>query len=333
MVYFPSVSFAIPTYNSEGRLRRLLNSIRLQDYPSEKIEILIADGGSTDNTLQIANGYNCRIFSNPQKFAEPGKAVCIDNSTSELICFVDDDNVLPSKNWLTRMVEPFHESEIVAAEPICFEYSREMQSLDRYWALSGCNDPLFYYLGLYDKWNRVSGKWNGVGLVVEKREAYFRFKIHDTKHLPSIGANGFVVRKDVIRKVDYHNLLDVDKVVALIDNGDDVFAKVNVGIYHYFCSDLRNYVNKAKRKIGNMDQERRIAYPRSGIAKFVVYTSTFLPLILYSTRGYSKTKDIAWFLHIPLCWLTLIIYGSGRLNEIMHHKNGASTHSLTNTIS
>ena len=48
------ISVVIPTYNSEKTLEKSLKSIREQSFNQEEIEILIIDGGSTDNTLEIA---------------------------------------------------------------------------------------------------------------------------------------------------------------------------------------------------------------------------------------------------------------------------------------
>jgi len=315
----PFVTFAIPTYNSGSKLERLLKSITKQNYPKSKYEILIADGGSTDNTLEIAKKYNCKILYNPKRFAEPGKALCVDHAKGEMICFVDDDNELPTRDWLLRMIKPLiQDKEIVASEPIKFEYSKNMSPLDRYWALSGFNDPVFYYMGLYDKLNYVSGSWNGVGIKGEDKGDYIKFTIESTSKLITIGANGFIVRTEIIRKVDYHNLLDIDKVAEMIRLGYNTFAKVKIGIYHYFCPDLNNYVKKAKRKIKNVRnpnhvgvKKRKIEYPKLGVLKFILATLTLLPLFYYSFRGYLRKKDNAWFMHIPVCWVTLLIYGHG----------------------
>jgi len=45
------VSIIIPTLNEEGNIERLLRSIFSQDY--RPIEVIIVDGGSKDNTLEI----------------------------------------------------------------------------------------------------------------------------------------------------------------------------------------------------------------------------------------------------------------------------------------
>ncbi|MBU3956768.1 glycosyltransferase [Patescibacteria group bacterium] len=53
----PSISVLIPTLNAASVLGKCLKSIVEQDYPKNKIEIIIAHGGSTDKTLEIAKKY------------------------------------------------------------------------------------------------------------------------------------------------------------------------------------------------------------------------------------------------------------------------------------
>ncbi len=49
----PSTSIFIPTYNDQSDLLPCLESIRRTDYPKEKIEIVIWDNASTDNTVKM----------------------------------------------------------------------------------------------------------------------------------------------------------------------------------------------------------------------------------------------------------------------------------------
>jgi len=54
MIYnLPSTSIFIPTYNDQSDLLPCLESIRRTDYPKEKIEIVIWDNASTDNTVKM----------------------------------------------------------------------------------------------------------------------------------------------------------------------------------------------------------------------------------------------------------------------------------------
>jgi len=50
------VSFVIPTLNSEKTLRACLHSILAQNLPRNSYEIVVADVGSSDATVEIARG-------------------------------------------------------------------------------------------------------------------------------------------------------------------------------------------------------------------------------------------------------------------------------------
>ncbi len=49
----PLVSVIIPTYNEENNINECLNYLKIQSYPQEKMEIIVADNGSTDRTRDI----------------------------------------------------------------------------------------------------------------------------------------------------------------------------------------------------------------------------------------------------------------------------------------
>ena len=98
----PSISIITPTYNSAKTLISCLESIKNQDYGGE-IEIIIADGGTTDATLEIARRYTDKIYPNPLKTGEAGKAVGVKHASGEIIALIDSDNILPSRDWLSRM--------------------------------------------------------------------------------------------------------------------------------------------------------------------------------------------------------------------------------------
>lgn len=49
----PTVTIAIPCLNEEDHIETCIASVAAQDYPKRRMEILVADGGSTDRTLHI----------------------------------------------------------------------------------------------------------------------------------------------------------------------------------------------------------------------------------------------------------------------------------------
>ena len=71
------VSIIVPTLNAQRTLQNTLESIASQSYPAEDVEVLLIDGGSTDDTLQIACQYGCTVLRNDkvqQEFAKHAEA-------------------------------------------------------------------------------------------------------------------------------------------------------------------------------------------------------------------------------------------------------------------
>lgn len=159
----PKVSIVIPTLNAARVLESCLVSISKQKYPKNKIEIVIADGGSTDGTIELAKKYGARVVDNKLKTAEAGKAVGVRKARGDFIAFVDSDNILPTSNWLSEMIEPLlKHPEVVGSEPWEYTWRKKDGFIARYCALIGMNDPFVHFLGNYDRLNLLTGKWTEV---------------------------------------------------------------------------------------------------------------------------------------------------------------------------
>ena len=65
------ISIIIPTKNEEKYIGKALMSLENSDYPNNKIEIIIVDGGSDDETINIINLYKQK-FNNINLFIVPG---------------------------------------------------------------------------------------------------------------------------------------------------------------------------------------------------------------------------------------------------------------------
>ena len=316
--HLPSISIVIPTYNSEQTLAQCLESIVRQDYPREKLEIIIADGGSKDKTLEMAKKFGVdKILHNPLRTGEAGKAVGVKDAKNEIILLQDSDNILNERNWLRRMVEPFEDGGIIGAEPLYYTYRKADSLITRYCALLGMNDPICLYLGNYDRYSYVTGKWTELLVKTRDNGNYLMLEL-DERNIPTIGANGFLVRASVLNEVRYKPyLFDIDVVYQLIRMGQSRFAKVKMGIVHLFANDVGTFLRKTYRRIRDYlfyEKHGMRNYPwrrlsRIRILKFALYALLMIPMVRDSVKGYKKIPDKAWLFHPLSCWLTLFIYG------------------------
>lgn len=57
----PLVSIVIPCLNEERYITNLLDSLSDQDYGPDGVEVIVADGGSTDRTRDLVRDYPSRF--------------------------------------------------------------------------------------------------------------------------------------------------------------------------------------------------------------------------------------------------------------------------------
>ena len=320
--YLPTISIVIPTLNAANVLSLCLDAICSQDYPRDHIEIIIADGGSTDRTLDIAKERGCRILKNPLITAEAGKAVGVKAAKNDLIALIDSDNILPEVDWLNKMVRPFVDPEIIGAEPIRFTYRREDGYITRYCALIGMNDPLCLFLGNYDRYCTITGKWTGIKVKEEKKDGYVRIELEPDR-MPTIGANGTMLRRSIFSEYEIGDyLFDIDLIYDLSTKKRTLFAKVDVGIIHIYSRTASNFIKKQRRRIKDYSYYNKLGvrkYPwkqsNVNVLYFTLCNITVVPLIYQGLRGFVKKPDGAWFFHVPACWFTFVTYLLGTLTS------------------
>jgi cellulose synthase/poly-beta-1,6-N-acetylglucosamine synthase-like glycosyltransferase len=117
----PQVAVIVPIYNGEADLPDLLQCLRSQSYPSDRVEYLLVDNNSSDRTSLILEnavqeaklqGINLKhLTETTVQSSYKARNTGIRNSNSEILAFTDAD-CRPQKDWLKSLVEPFIQSEI-----------------------------------------------------------------------------------------------------------------------------------------------------------------------------------------------------------------------------
>ena len=101
------ISVICPTYNEERFMEACLRSMLAQDFPKDQWELLLVDGGSTDQTRSLIAPYleqysNIRLLDNPHRTAPYAMNIGIRAAQGEYICRIDAHSAFPT-NYLTTL--------------------------------------------------------------------------------------------------------------------------------------------------------------------------------------------------------------------------------------
>ena len=96
----PSVTIIIPCFNEEKFMVSLLENILIQDYPRERLEVLVIDGMSTDGTREIIQDYHerfpfIRLLLNEKRFVPFALNAGIEESGGDVIIRMDAHSGYP----------------------------------------------------------------------------------------------------------------------------------------------------------------------------------------------------------------------------------------------
>ena len=103
----PEISIVIRTLNEAVHLPSLLSSIKSQKCKFSH-EVVLIDSGSTDNTLEIAKKFDCRITHIKKKDFSFGRSLNrgIDFSNGKYLVFISGHCVPQNEKWLENLVIP-----------------------------------------------------------------------------------------------------------------------------------------------------------------------------------------------------------------------------------
>jgi len=313
-----SVSVIMATLNSETTLERCLKSIREQNYDQKKNEIVIADGGSKDKTLAIAEKYKAIVIHENTGSPESAKSLAFKKSKGEIILVNDSDAIIPDKNWLKKMVSYFSkEKNIVGVYTWRYAHNRNDKPLNRYFSLLGANDPVAWFLGKTDRQSYLDKKYRLFGKARDKGN-YFLVKFSKNK-IPTLGANGFLIKRKMLAKakIDEKHFSHIDVNWDLINLGFNKYVVVKNDIIHASGESLTNFLRKRKKYmetlyLQNLQNRRYLIYERQRDRKKIIayslYSLSLIGPLIFSLKGFKKINDPAWFLHPVVCFLIFWIY-------------------------
>jgi mycofactocin glycosyltransferase len=216
---FPLVSVVVPVRNRPEEIQACLRSLREQDYPKEKLEVLVVDDASTDQTAMVVSGFPVRLIRMTEQRQAP---FCRNqgarNAGGEILAFIDSD-CLASPEWLKELIPVFRDPSVGAVGgKVASHY--DGKKLDRY-------EQVMSSLSM-GNWPKRSAK----------KEPFF--------YVPS--CNLLVRRKAFLAVGGFEEELivgeDVDLCWRLQDQGQQVEYRPAGTVYHRHRNRLRTFCSR-----------------------------------------------------------------------------------------
>lgn len=276
----------------------LLRSIDIQNYPKELVEVLVVTEGDS----------------------EQAKAIGVRQATGDILCMLCADNLILDQDLFEGIRELFTTYPgLVGVYSKHYHYRKKDNSLNRYFALIGANDPIPFYLGKADRlphWNQNS------------TELMTFLEFQDS--IPSLGDNGFFLRAKWFKTSNLDHYYPMDCCEDLRKAGLNTYIRVNNDyLWHRTAENLISFMRKRYRYARDLycdRQDRRWKMLDSKedywrLCFFVFATLTFVNPFLISLRGYCRIKDWAWFWHWPVALGTIITYGLLACRNLLRHRS------------
>jgi cellulose synthase/poly-beta-1,6-N-acetylglucosamine synthase-like glycosyltransferase len=260
--HLPTISVVVPAHNEATTIERCLKSLVESNYPAGKLEVIVANDGSTDNTADIVldfkkqNRGSCkiRLINRPNR----GKAMVLNYAMrrcarGSLVMCLDSDSYL-APNALRNAAQHFRDRKVVAmsSNVNIIEDGTLMALVQR-----------FEYLVCYQ---------------MKKGQALL-----DIEYI--VGGIGSMFRRSMVKKVSYYDTNtmteDIDLTMKIIGRKD---RKDRIA----YASDSVAYTEPAHTVGALMRQRYRWKYGRS---------QTFLKhKHMFFSRDKRMAKRLSWFM-------------------------------------
>lgn len=329
-MHYPVLSIVIVTRNSEQTLLKTLESIKKQTYPKEKIEVLVIDGRSYDQTREIVKKFGYKLIDNPQLGFVPGKHSGYLTSKGEFLMYLDSDEEIENPDSLKIKIAAFQsDKRIKGVTGTGYKNSVKSALMSHY--LNEFGDPFSYFIyrsTMNYKFflKELCRKYQKV--MEDKNFVVFDFSDVESLPLLEFVEMGGVIDLNYFKKA-FPQIKDNPILIAhflyLISTKKALIAITkNDPIIHYSVDSLEKYLNKISWRVRNniynkdelalsgfvgREQFQPVLY-RLKRYLFIPYSFSIIFPLIDSIYLSVTRKDLIFLIHPFLCIYTtfLIIY-------------------------
>jgi len=184
MINNPFVSIIIPTRNEEKYIRLCLDSVIAQDYPRDKLEILVVDGMSDDATRETLKSYahehsHIRLLDNPKIITSCALNFGINASKGELVLWMSAHNSY-EKNHVSSCVNNLKKYDADAVGGVIITSPRDKRFMGK--AICVASSHSFGVGGSAHKTGTKEAKWVDTAFgVCYKKEVFGKIGLFNEK--------------------------------------------------------------------------------------------------------------------------------------------------------
>lgn len=309
---WPSVAFVIPVLNAARDLPACLATLRDQDYPADRFEIIVVDGGSTDDTVALARSFGARVIPNPLKLAEPGVDLGFKAAAADIVVAMAADNGLPRADWLRLMMRPFMERPAVIGTFTQIVPHPSDNSFTKYYCRLHVEPFTWFVYGPAANPREFHKAYK----VVHDGDEYRVFRFTPLGHPLIAMAQAFAVRRDFKRREGFEHD-DILPIIQMIEDGRELAYVPDAGVYHHHLLSFGHYLRKYQWRIANSLEQTQAGFDRRApyltrwrrLKKylFVLYGLTVVGPLFDSLRLVLREKAACMLWHGPasvgLSWL------------------------------
>ncbi len=219
--YQPKVSIIIACYNEEKVIDEKLKNILELNYPKEKMQVLVVDSASTDNTRDIVRKYNDKGIELIAQDERKGKASGLNyalNYAKNDVIIITDANLYTDKNAIKNMAKHFSDTKV---------------------GIVGCR----YFV----KKRKSTAETEGTDFF-RRYEDFLREKEAIVDSAVSFGSDIYGLRRNFCPFDEECTLAeDFDVCVRARKNGYRIIYEISATGYEYTTSVTKDVINQRKR--------------------------------------------------------------------------------------
>jgi glycosyltransferase involved in cell wall biosynthesis len=312
-MHYPKITIAVPTFNEAKNLEICLKAISSQKYPKDRIEVVVVDNYSSDETLLVAKKYQTSVYFNKIKDAQVSKMIAFNKSQGEYFIYLDADIEIQGDDWFIKMLKPFQGDSEIVASFTKFIVKKADNGLVRYLSYDTLQrDPIFEFAS------------PSVESLIREKKKDYSVCYYGKDKIPPSGV--CLYKKQYLTKIldkETKKFMELDVLSKLVKAGYYKFAYVpGAGIHHPFLKNITQLVKKRLRNLKRnyIGQESGREYKWFDLSKpkgflkalvWVVYANT---IILPTFRGIYKSikhRDLACMYEPIVSFIEtwVVIYG------------------------